>query len=246
MNVDSILKYKSDPNEDFYAILGCDASASTEQILVEYKIRAKTCHPDKNSHDPESQERFQRLLQAKDILTDTNERNLYDSWRSAGIAMKYSQWRSMKDTVKSSMHWATPKTSGRMIDLVEHDEPISLNPSPVRDSEESKETAANENTDENEITYEATPYNQLGLRLETPPPEWQNQSDNDENVEPTAKKEHANKEESIKPSSNRVDSKTALRRRQFANRRESTIGAMVMAEKWEDNEIRRRFRNYEI
>ena len=32
-------------------------------FLVEYKIRAKSCHPDKNSHDPESQERFQRLLQ---------------------------------------------------------------------------------------------------------------------------------------------------------------------------------------
>lgn len=43
-----------------------------------------------------------------------------------------------------------------------------------------------------------------------------------------------------------VDPVTAQRRRQFANRRESTIGAMVMAEKWEDNEIRRRFRNYEI
>ena len=63
MNVDSILQYKSDPNEDYYAILGCDESATVEQILVEYKIRAKSCHPDKNSHDPESQERFQRLLQ---------------------------------------------------------------------------------------------------------------------------------------------------------------------------------------
>ena len=49
-----------------------------------------------------------------------------------------------------------------------------------------------------------------------------------------------------KKETKKIDSKTALRRRQFASRRESTIGAMVMAEKWEDNEIRRRFRNYEI
>ena len=52
--------------------------------------------------------------------------------------MKYSQWRSMKDTVKSSMHWATPKTSGRMIDLLEKNEPISLNPSPVEDDDDIK------------------------------------------------------------------------------------------------------------
>ena len=77
-------------------------------------------------------------MQAKETLTDSKERNLYDAWRSSGIAMKYSQWRSMKDTVKSSMHWATPKTSGRMIDLLEKNEPISLNPSPVEDDDDSK------------------------------------------------------------------------------------------------------------
>ena len=49
-----------------------------------------------------------------------------------------------------------------------------------------------------------------------------------------------------KENASNVDPITAQRRRQFASRRESTIGAMVMAEKWEDNEIRRRFRNYEI
>ena len=38
----------------------------------------------------------------------------------------------------------------------------------------------------------------------------------------------------------------SIRRRQFAVRRQSTIGAMVMTERWEDGDIRRRFRNYEI
>jgi hypothetical protein len=42
------------------------------------------------------------------------------------------------------------------------------------------------------------------------------------------------------------DAKTAMRRKLFAIRRESTIGTMVMAEKLDDNEIRRKFRNYEI
>ena len=36
------------------------------------------------------------------------------------------------------MHWATPNTSGRMLDLEQNseNEPISLHPSPVKDDEE--------------------------------------------------------------------------------------------------------------
>ena len=43
-----------------------------------------------------------------------------------------------RTTVKSSMHWATPNTSGRMLDLEQNseNEPISLHPSPVKDDEE--------------------------------------------------------------------------------------------------------------
>ena len=37
---------------------------------------------------------------------------------------------------------------------------------------------------------------------------------------------------------------TAMRRQRFA-RRQSSIGAMVMTNKFDDNEMRRRFRTYE-
>ena len=43
-----------------------------------------------------------------------------------------------------------------------------------------------------------------------------------------------------------IDSKTAMRRRQFTTRRQSSIGAMVMTNKFDDNDIRRKFQNYEI
>ena len=62
MDVESILKYQANPNEDYYALLGCDISTSTEQILAEFKARAKDCHPDKNAADPKCQETFQHLL----------------------------------------------------------------------------------------------------------------------------------------------------------------------------------------
>ena len=63
MNVDSILRFQAkNPEEDFYAVLGCDPSASVEQVTAEFKARVKDCHPDKNSADPQSQQTFQILL----------------------------------------------------------------------------------------------------------------------------------------------------------------------------------------
>ena len=71
----SILNYEADPNEDYYGLLGCDASASTEQIIAEYKARAKDCHPDRKNQNVaaaapgpasspqlQSREKFQHLL----------------------------------------------------------------------------------------------------------------------------------------------------------------------------------------
>lgn len=62
MNVDTILNYKADPNEDYYGLLGCDPSASSSQIVAEFKARARDYHPDKNASDSQSQEKFQLLL----------------------------------------------------------------------------------------------------------------------------------------------------------------------------------------
>ena len=51
--------------------------------------------------------------------------------------------------------------------------------------------------------------------------------------------------ESPTDSSKDTGSVTAMRRQRFA-RRQSSIGAMVMTSKFDDNEMRRRFRTYEI
>ena len=75
MNVNSILNYEKDPSEDFYSILGCDPESSTEQIMTEFKVRAKEFHPDKctDGQPLENEEKFKQLLECL-IQTNKNTR----------------------------------------------------------------------------------------------------------------------------------------------------------------------------
>ena len=162
------------------------------------------------------------LIKAKESLCDPQERQMYDDWRQAGLAMSYSQWRALKDSVKSSMHWATPRTSGRMLDC------------------QTEDNLPEEEDPELDQFYHPIPYSQIPFRMATPPfEEWIATSPSQSSSE-------------VSPPQPRDDAKVAngdqvsLRRRQFAVRRQSTIGAMVMTERWEDGDIRHRFRNYEI
>ena len=38
---------------DYYSVLGCDQQSSEEQILTEFRVRAKQTHPDKDTGDTE-------------------------------------------------------------------------------------------------------------------------------------------------------------------------------------------------
>ena len=52
---------------------------------------------------------FQTLQEAKETLLNKAKRKLYDKWMNSGIDMSYKQWESWKDSVQTSLHWATPK-----------------------------------------------------------------------------------------------------------------------------------------
>ena len=48
-------------NKDYlYELMGCDELSTAEQIITEYKIRAKNLHPDKNSGKEEFTKEFVR------------------------------------------------------------------------------------------------------------------------------------------------------------------------------------------
>ena len=64
-------------SESFYEILGVDADASQEEITRAYRDKASEYHPD-ISDDPDAEERFKKIQQAREVLTDDEKREAYD------------------------------------------------------------------------------------------------------------------------------------------------------------------------
>ncbi len=64
-------------DRSYYALLGVSPDATIEDIKVAYRKQLKKTHPDVSERDDAS-ERTQRLIEAKSVLTDPDERELYD------------------------------------------------------------------------------------------------------------------------------------------------------------------------
>jgi curved DNA-binding protein len=65
------------PPSDYYATLGLDRSATTEQIRKAYRALARKFHPDVNK-SKEAEERFKQINEAHEVLEDPKKRKLYD------------------------------------------------------------------------------------------------------------------------------------------------------------------------
>ncbi|KAK7139698.1 hypothetical protein R3I94_012373 [Phoxinus phoxinus] len=104
--MEAILNYRTEDLEDYYGLLGCDELSTPEQIVNEFKVRALACHPDKHPENPKAVEEFQKIHEAKEILTDEKKRKSYDLWLRSRIAVPFSQWQALSDSVRTSMHWA--------------------------------------------------------------------------------------------------------------------------------------------
>ncbi|XP_046581933.1 dnaJ homolog subfamily C member 12-like [Haliotis rubra] len=114
--MEEILNFERKLEDDYYQILGCDELSNTEQIVKEYKARVLDCHPDKHPEDPKAAEQFTRLQKAKETLSDPESRAKYDQWRQSGVMMTYDQWKGLRDSVHTSMHWASVKTKPMLDD----------------------------------------------------------------------------------------------------------------------------------
>ena len=72
--------------KDFYAVLGVNQDASTDEIKKAYKKLARENHPDLNPDDKEAEKRFKDISEASSVLTDVNKRQEYDQVRAMGAS----------------------------------------------------------------------------------------------------------------------------------------------------------------
>ncbi|XP_015904527.1 J domain-containing protein [Parasteatoda tepidariorum] len=125
--MDSILCFKKCDEDDFYKLLGCDETSTTEQILAEYKNISLQCHPDKNPNDSCAVAKFQNILKAKEYLTDPVKREIYDKWRRSGISMPFEQFLNISKSAHTSMHWAYKKQKDLMLESSDKDSESDFN-----------------------------------------------------------------------------------------------------------------------
>ena len=66
--------------DDYYKTLEVGKNASADEIKKSYRNLARKYHPDLNQDDPKAKEKFQKLQEAYDVLSDPEKRKQYDQF----------------------------------------------------------------------------------------------------------------------------------------------------------------------
>ncbi|NMM35117.1 MAG: DnaJ domain-containing protein, partial [Phycicoccus sp.] len=85
---------------DYYKDLGVSRDAKPEDIKRAYHRMARKLHPDVNADD-EAEDRFKRISQAYDVLSDPEKRRAFDSGADpfGGAANSFGQGFSFSDVM---------------------------------------------------------------------------------------------------------------------------------------------------
>merc|ERR1712179_485914 len=69
----------------YYSVLGLEKDASSADVKKAYHKKALEYHPDRNPDKDEAEENMARIAQANSVLSDADQRKVYDRWGSKGI-----------------------------------------------------------------------------------------------------------------------------------------------------------------
>ncbi|NJD05503.1 MAG: molecular chaperone DnaJ, partial [Methylococcaceae bacterium] len=71
--------------EDYYELLGVPRNASDSDIKKSFRRLAMKYHPDRNTGNPDAEEKFKKIKEAYEILADPKKRSAYDQFGHAGV-----------------------------------------------------------------------------------------------------------------------------------------------------------------
>jgi len=66
--------------QDYYETLGVSRTAKEDEIRKSYRKLARKYHPDLNPGDKSAEERFKKVQEAYDIISDPKKRQVYDQY----------------------------------------------------------------------------------------------------------------------------------------------------------------------
>ena len=70
---------------DYYEVLGVERGASDDDIKKAYRKLALQYHPDRNAGDQEAEGKFKEVVEAYEVLKDSQKRSAYDQFGHAGV-----------------------------------------------------------------------------------------------------------------------------------------------------------------
>ncbi|CAF3766319.1 unnamed protein product [Rotaria socialis] len=92
---------------DYYKELGITRHAIAADIRTAYKRLALLWHPDRNK-DSDAEEKFKKIKQAYDVLSDDNRRREYDEQRAMSSQRKRNARFETKKAATTNMNYTEP------------------------------------------------------------------------------------------------------------------------------------------